>query len=182
MTLKIVVYGDKKSGKTSFINRLLYNTFSYKYLPTKDISIINTNYIFSRRGEHHSLQNKEDFININLFECPENSILKDMCYIDANAVILIYDITNKKSFDNLYTYYKNIKNINNNIPILILANKNDSIKEHFYDYSLTESYSLDNIKSFTISCKNKLDKNIHISFNYLLSKLKGLSPFKYATF
>ena len=177
MTFKIVVYGDKKSGKTSFINRLLYNTFSYKYLPTKDISIINTNYIFSQRGEPvlvsgaPSLQNKQDNININLFECPENSILKDMCYIDANAVILIYDITNKKSFDFLYTYYKNIKNINNNIPILILANKKDSFKEHFYDHNLTESYLLDNIKFYSISCKNKLDKNIYISFNYLLSKL-----------
>jgi GTPase SAR1 family protein len=34
MTFKIIIYGDKKSGKTSYINRLLYNSFSYKYLHT----------------------------------------------------------------------------------------------------------------------------------------------------
>jgi GTPase SAR1 family protein len=173
MNFKIVIYGDKKSGKTSFINKLLYNRFTYKYSPTKDISIINTNYFFKDDKSSNNTSN----ININLFECPENSILKDMLCIDANAVILIYDITNKKSFYNLYNYYKNMKNINSNIPILILANKNDSLKEH-YDYRnlirplYSYEYSLfDNIKFYNISCKNKIDKNINISFHYLLSKL-----------
>jgi len=164
MTFKIIIYGDKKSGKTSYINRLLYNSFSYKYLSTINPSIININYLFKNINSLEELK-----LNINLLECPENSILKDICYIDANAIILIYDITNKKSFDNLYNNYKNIKNINNNIPILLLGNKNDSLKEHYTYHNLTDSYFLHNIKFFTISCKN--NKNIHNSFNYILSKL-----------
>ncbi len=39
--LRIYVVGSPKSGKTSFIHRLLYNRFSISYVPTRAVEIYN---------------------------------------------------------------------------------------------------------------------------------------------
>ena len=50
-------------------------------------------------------------------------------YKDSNGIILIYDITNKYSFDNLKNWIKEIKNESSkNILISILGNKMDDVK------------------------------------------------------
>ena len=45
---------------------------------------------------------------------------------DANIILLVYDITNKESFENLYAWLKDLTNINiNEVIICIVGNKID---------------------------------------------------------
>ena len=50
-----------------------------------------------------------------------------MYYKKSNAIIFVYDITNKESFDNIKNLYKEVKQVVdfNNIFCYIVGNKND---------------------------------------------------------
>ena len=131
--IKILVVGDAGVGKTNFINSYFNNQFEQRYIPTKGIVINNfVKYIIY----DYAGQEKSGLSNIDL-----NNI--DLC-------IIMYDVTNKLSYNNIDFWMKNVIKLCGNIQILQVGNKIDNINRK--------------ITVNTINISAKTNKNIELLF------------------
>ena len=161
--LNILTLGDSSVGKTSFILRYTEETFTEVYLSTlgidyksKIIKLKNKKYcviFFDTAG-----QEKYKAISFNIIK-------------NAHGVILMYDITNKSSFDAITRWMGDIQNEKgNDFPIVLLGNKLD--KEEKRKVSKNEGEQLAQqygIGFFEIS--NKDGTNIHEASLYIINKI-----------
>ena len=115
---KIILLGESSVGKTSIINRLIKNTFNELSLAT--LSEYYTQKILDINGAQIKLEiwdtaGQEKF----------RSLIKNY-YNGCDAAILVYDITLRKTFDEIENYwYKEIVNNCPNIVLGIAGNKFD---------------------------------------------------------
>ena len=115
--IKILTLGESSVGKTSFILRYTENTFSEIYLTTMGIDF-KTKIIKLKNKKTYSVlfydtagQEKYRSISLNVIK-------------NAQGVILMYDITNKKSFESITRWMESIREIKGNyFPIILLGNK-----------------------------------------------------------
>ena len=122
-TVKVVLIGESGVGKTSIISRYTTNTFDPQTLTSSSAQFltktINLNENTSIKFDIWDTAGQEKFKS-----------LAKIFYKDAKVIILVYDITNKPSFETLKNYwYKEI--MDNSISDLILAivgNKSDLYK------------------------------------------------------
>ena len=121
--IKIVLLGDINVGKTSIVLRYSKNIFKNHYPPTIGGAYTQKNLL---------LQNGI-LIKFHIWDTSGQERYRTMSklyYLDAEAIILVYDISNEESVINLKYWIQEIKNnVNiNNIILAIAANKCD-IKE-----------------------------------------------------
>ena len=148
---KIVLIGETSVGKTSIISQFVEKTFQYEQQST-------TGGTFSSKTVKCS-NNK--ILNLEIWDTAGQeryrSITK-MFYKDANAVILVYDITKKESFEQLNIYWaKQVQELcPSNVIFAVAANKADLLE----DEQVTEEEGREFAKSLNAifavtSAKNK---------------------------
>lgn len=94
-------------------------------------------------------------------------------YKKADAVLLVYDISNKNSFDKIKSYYveKIRDNCNKDIPIVLLGNKTDLDAEKKRQVSIEEGTALalkENYEFHESSCKR--NTNVAGAFEALIER------------
>lgn len=118
---KLIVCGDPGVGKTSTILRFTDNAFMRTYVPTLGVSISER---LMSLGDKH--------INLILWDIAGQSkfeIMRRHFYKGTDAVILIFDLTNRKSFESVSNWINDIRKYEQEIIGLILGNKEDLIGE-----------------------------------------------------
>ncbi len=110
ISYKVILLGESSVGKTSIIYRLTQNKFS-------DITISTINEFFTEKN----LMIKGNKISLQIWDTAGEekyrSIVKNY-YKGSIAAILVYDITNKQSFEEIKNFwYKEIKQFNPNISM-----------------------------------------------------------------
>ena len=122
--LKVVIIGNCNCGKTSIISRIDKNTFTPEYTSTEGITdhSIDLTYVeFNNRT-----------LRMELWDTAGQEkyrSLTSIIYKDADAAILVYDITNNESFTALKQYWLNEvkENCPSDIVIAVAGNKSDLI-------------------------------------------------------
>ncbi|XP_003384288.1 PREDICTED: ras-related protein Rab-28-like [Amphimedon queenslandica] len=121
--IKIVLLGDGTTGKTSLATRISQNNFTKKYDQTLGVDF------YLRRLELPGAVQ----VTLQVWDIGGQTVggkmLENYIY-GANAVLLIYDITNYSSFDNLEEWLKETKKVfaNSDRPLpymMLVANKID---------------------------------------------------------
>ncbi|MCK4478966.1 MAG: GTP-binding protein [Candidatus Lokiarchaeota archaeon] len=122
---KIIICGDPSVGKTSTILRFTDHAFIRTYIPTLGVSISEKN-----------IKVNNDYVNLILWDIAGQSkfeIMRRHFYKGSEAVILIFDLTNLKSFESIPNWYndviKNLKMQNEELIGFILGNKEDLLDE-----------------------------------------------------
>ena len=113
---KIIFTGDVAVGKTSIINTLLGTKFTDEYEPSIGVDFFSK--IMYYKGKQIKLQIWDSAGQEKFRSLIPNYIR------GASLIFLVYDITNKNSFDHLSDWIKFINNIENSI-IIIVGNKID---------------------------------------------------------
>ena len=99
---KIVLLGESGVGKTSIINRYINRRFDDDLTPTQGASFANKILKFDEFNGKS--------IKLNIWDTAGQEryrALSKIFYQDANAAILVYDITDKKSFEEIKMYWVN---------------------------------------------------------------------------
>lgn len=114
---KVVVVGDEKVGKTSLIVRYTEKRFSEDYKPTIGIDFAGKFVPFGK-------------LNLNLIIWDiggqeKYKILRRHYLEGARGAILVYDITNKKSFDDVGKWLSDLDKYCGKVPIILVGNKSD---------------------------------------------------------
>ncbi|KAK3095327.1 hypothetical protein FSP39_013250 [Pinctada imbricata] len=120
--LKIVIMGDGASGKTSLATRYSQEQFGRQYKQTVGLDFFLKRIVLPG-GVHVALQ-VWDIGGQTL----GGKMLENYIY-GANGILLVYDITNVASFENVEDWYSNIKKVfgrDTKIPhIALVGNKID---------------------------------------------------------
>jgi GTP-binding nuclear protein Ran len=107
---KVLIVGDSGVGKTTYLKRYQTGDFEKNHIPTEiasvyPIEIKNSNTIF------------------NCWDIPSNYTTEN--FNNADAAIVMFDVTCDDSFNNVDKWIQIIKKECGDIPIIILANKID---------------------------------------------------------
>ena len=160
---KILLLGDSSVGKTCILARYADNTFQEDHLAT-----IGLDY----KIKTVTLDNGKT-VKIQIWDTAGQDRFKSITknyYKGAHGIILIYDITNKRSFDNVKNWVDVIKEeVSEKVTIILVANKIDCNEER--KVSTIEGKNIANeygLQFFETSAKS--GENINESFNYLIKK------------
>ena len=164
--LKIIILGSSEVGKTSILNRYFNNEFQPNLLSTIGIDFKSK---FFKFDEEKVKCNFIDTAGQEKFRAISVNYLKG-----TNGVILVYDITNKETFDLIRSWIKDInENNKSNVGKVLLGNKLDL--EDKRDVLAEDAEELANelkCKHFEVSAKTgknvneALDEVARLSFQY----------------
>ena len=129
--IKIILLGNSGVGKTAIINKYDKNDFSKNHSPT-----ITSNYIIKKI----KVNNKTVILNVWDTAGQEryHSISK-LFLKKSHIAILVYDVTNKKSFEDLSIWYEFIQNnLEENIILGLAGNKVDLLEEDGYEEEVSQ--------------------------------------------
>jgi small GTP-binding protein len=116
--IKLLIVGDTAVGKTNFINQFIENKFDDNYTPSN--GFVNKTTFLTLKYEK--------IIKLQIWETvsyEKDLSLNRSLFLKVQGIILMYDITNLDSFEHIGNWIKYIQNINDNIPIILVANKCD---------------------------------------------------------
>ena len=120
-SVKVVLLGESGVGKTSIIAQFTTGNFDPDV-----VTSLSAQYV-SKTVEYDNLQKAIKFDIWDTAGQEKYRALAKIFYKDAKVIMLVYDITNAKSFEVLKSYwYEMIKqNADSDAIIAIVANKND---------------------------------------------------------
>ena len=122
--IKIILLGDEKVGKTSLFDKFIKGTFPSTYTMSKKIQF--------NKANRNMLTGES--IYLNLWDTPGNEEKHKFyktIYIKTSSIILLFDITNITSLDNIFkkwipNFFKFLSiKPEENFPIIILGNFSD---------------------------------------------------------
>ncbi|MFW9948978.1 MAG: GTP-binding protein [Candidatus Thorarchaeota archaeon] len=125
---KFIVIGDHEVGKTSIIRMFVEKNFLEEYRATIGLNILSHEFI--------AFGNK---INIMLWDIGAQKYFKryrKTYYNGAQAAFIVFDLTNRDSFNNINYWHNELKEFlqNKDLPIIIVGNKTDLIENRKVDY------------------------------------------------
>ncbi len=145
---KVALIGESKVGKTCIYNRYCFGTFDSKTEPTMDVHYENKEIKFSDNTS----------INLGIWDTTginKYRILSKILTKGAKAIILIYDITNEKSFNELKTFwYGNFKDEGS--ILYVVGNKCDLDDKKVKDEEAKEYAEKIGASFFTVSAKDNI--------------------------
>ena len=166
LNLKIILIGDSFVGKTTIINTYTENNFNDELCPT--IGLENKVKIIDIRGFKAKIQiwdtaGQEKF----------NSLTQQF-FRNTDGILLIFDLTNKSSFNNIKKWLSEVKTYtDHSIKKLLIGNKADmkdkiKVNKNDIDNFCKEK---NNIKYMEISAKDNL--NVSNVFETLINSIIG---------
>ena len=162
-TIKILVVGDSTVGKTNFIRMFIENKFYQNYMTTSGIDLKTSNIEIKNKKIRVQLwdtagQEKYRAITTNLF-------------LKVQGVLLVYDLTNEESFDNLKSWVKLIKDeCGKQMQMLIVGNKNDLDEQRVIDKNIASEYAKEEKLEY-IETSSKTGDNVQKAITMLCEKV-----------
>ena len=126
-TYKIILIGDSSVGKTCLFKKLTTGNYSEKNISTigMDRKSISVNIKIIENGSE-----VEKSFNIQLWDTAGQERFRTIAksyYKGAHGIILMYDVSNKKSFDNIRKWINQInEQASKQICVILIANKIDT--------------------------------------------------------
>ena len=164
INLKILILGDSSVGKTSLLLK-----YTDGYFPTIYVATIGVEYKIKKITINN--------ININLqiwdtagqerFRSITQSFIKG-----ADGILYVYDITQKKTFDDLKTWISQSEESAEGFKKIIVGNKVDLEEERVISKEKLQKFCDDrNIQGFEVSAK--IGKNLSECFEALAKLIVG---------
>ena len=115
--IELLLIGDQNVGKSNFIFRFTENKFSESHQATIGIDV---------KVKNITIDNK--VYKVQIIDTSGQEAYKSISrnyYLKVQGILLMFDLTNKFSFQNLENWIKEIYNIRDKVPFMIIGNKCD---------------------------------------------------------
>ena len=161
MKFKTVIIGEAGVGKTSIVQQFVNKCFQEKYVETIGVEFFTKTFKINDKiikAEIWDTAGSERFA----------SITKNY-YRGADGALIVYDISNKTTFDNVENWFNEIKNsCKEDAEIILIGNKNDLENQRQVSNNMLINLGK-NLGIAVMETSAKDDYNINESF-YLLIK------------
>ena len=175
ITYKILILGDSSVGKTAYIVRFCEEKFEEGTISTIGVDI-----------KTKFLTRKEKKINLQIWDTAGQERFRSIAknsYKGADAIILMYDITNISTFKHIKNWITDIKSKTDKpldkLALLIIGNKSD-LEENRQVNEENKNDLIKEHKIKIIETSAKENKNINESMIELIDKMieLGVGKFK----
>ncbi len=127
LRIKVVIIGDGGVGKTSLMRCYLGYGFNPKYLKT-----IGANF-YSKKINYSDDRINDLSIQLVVWDLagqPRFNEVRGVYYRGSKAAVVVFDVTNRKSFENIENWLKEFwKNMNEKLPVVLVGNKIDLVQD-----------------------------------------------------
>ena len=161
--IKIIVVGDSGVGKTNLINRFASDKFD-----TNSKATIGVEFVYK------TLKINKEVIKVEVWDTAGQEryrAITSSYYKGAKGAIMVYDITNEDSFNNVESWMNEVtKKGKTDMQFLLVGNKKDLIN----DRKVTEQKGIDKAKELNMNLfeASALEKtNVNEAFNYLVKEI-----------
>lgn len=166
ISIKIVIVGDSGVGKSNILSRYISDEFSKDSKATIGVELATKTYKMN-----------DKIIKINLWDTAGQERYKSISsayYKGAKGAVIVYDVTKKDTLDNVYNWYREIREMaGSDISIIILGNKSDlNLLRKVDNEETTELGEKLNVPIIEISAKTSegLEESFHILISKIFSK------------
>jgi small GTP-binding protein len=172
-SFKFVIVGNHEVGKTSLIRQFVERKFSQDYRATIGLNIFAHNFDF---------QGNE--LNVQLWDIGAQQYFKRfrrIYYNGAEAAFIVFDITNRESFEKVQDWYKELNELidETDIPIILVGNKDDLAEQRVVSTAegeaLAKSLSergVEYIETSALTGSNVKDAFELIAYHYIIKSKK----------
>lgn len=160
--IKLILLGDSGVGKTSLIKRKEVNTFNNLYTSTIGVDFTSFTKTINKT-----------FIRVHIWDTGGQEKFKGIIksyFRDVDGVLLVYDITNKKSFNNLNIWSVDLDYFGINDNVILVGCKAESEKNREVPYELATNFAENNNFLFK-ECSAKNNINIEELFNEIIEQI-----------
>ena len=160
--MRISLLGDSGVGKTCIINKYLFDKFSETHNSSIGIE----------KNDKRLKMNDGNELKVIIWDTAGQERFRAMStntIKGAQGIVLVFDNTKKVTFDNLPHWIKDVKEVKDNIPIVIFGNKCDLIEKTEVEKDEAEQFAKDNeMEYFETSAKQNI--NIENGFKSIIDK------------
>ena len=157
---KLILGGDGGVGKTSMVHRFVEDAFQTDYKSTIGTSIMKKECSFEGLGS------KVRFVIWDLAGQAQFKRVRASYLTNAEAGILVYDVTRKATYDNIKTWHQEITEATPSISLILVGNKIDLVDEK--EVTTTEGEALAKELGLSyIETSAKTGENINDAFKML---------------
>ena len=166
-SFKVVLVGESGVGKTSIITQFIEQTFQEDIQSTTG-GTFSTKSVVCDGGK---------ILKFEIWDTAGQEkyrSLTTMFYKDANAAVMVYDVTRKESFEEIKNYWSNqIKdNSPENIILAIAANKSDLIEKETVDEGEARNFAKE-LNAIFVTTSAKSSEGINSLFEEIAKKYSG---------
>ena len=146
--VKFIIIGDKTVGKSCIINQFIEKQFVNEYIPTIGSDKIKK-----------EIEIEGKILNLEIWDTvgqEQYSAVNKIFIKNAQIALIVYDITNKDSFNNLNFWLKEINDNNSKKAICcVLSNKSDLYENQVVDSEEGKNFAAEKkMKFFETSAKD----------------------------
>ncbi|KAK1766899.1 putative ras [Phialemonium atrogriseum] len=162
---KLVFLGEQSVGKTSLITRFMYDSFDNMYQATIGIDFLSkTMYLEDRT------------VRLQLWDTAGQERFRSLIpsYIrDSSVAVVVYDVSNAKSFQNTRKWIDDVRaERGNDVIIVLVGNKTDLSKREVTTQQGEEEARKNNLMFVETSAK--LGHNVKALFKRIAQALPGM--------
>lgn len=156
---KCICIGDGGCGKTALVVRFSKGFFQEQYKLTIGVDFAIKTFKL-KNGKKIKLQiwdtgGQERF-----------DFIRSAYYRGAMGVVIMFDLSNRESFDHLPKWIEEVKSNIGDLPMLIVGNKNDLVNERLITYEEAEQFARE-FNLYYIESSAKKDNNVGDVFKML---------------
>ena len=183
-SFKILLLGDTSVGKTCFLKRYTEDTFQDAYLSTIG---------FDFKFKMVTLKNGKQ-VKVQLWDTAGQERFRTIAksyYKGAHGIILIYDVSNPKTYDNIKKWLAQIKEeASSKVCIILVANKIDHEERVVTEEEGEKLAKSFNLKIFESSAKENINvteafqeviENISVNYSNIMTSGTKLQNTKVIT-
>ncbi len=116
--IKICLLGEANVGKTSLVYRFIEDKFRENYKSTLGVNLLKKDMNIA----------DYDSVSAQIWDLGGQESFKSLrkLYLEgANGACLVYDMTNKQSFEKLIEWIQSFRDARGDAPIILIGNKSD---------------------------------------------------------
>jgi len=161
---KVLMCGDSNVGKSSLVLRFADNTYSEDFISTIGVDF-----------KVKKLEVGNNMVQLAVWDTAGQERFRTISsgyYRGAHGIIIVFDVTNKQSFENISNWMQDIDKYSLNIAKVLVGNKAD-LKDRQIQFVTAQKFAQSvNMEYFETSAKENV--NVLSVFTHIASEIKDI--------
>ena len=160
--IKITLLGEKNVGKTSLVYRYIENKFRENYKATLGVNLLKKD-----------MEVDGNAVSAQIWDLGGQDSFRSLrkLYLEgANGALVIFDLTDRKTFDKLNEWIESFRDIRGDQPIALIGNKSDLENQRKITDKEASDYAVNNNLELILTSA-KTGQNVEEAFIKLTKRI-----------
>jgi small GTP-binding protein len=160
--IKITLLGEKNVGKTSLVYRYIENKFRDSYKATLGVNLLKKDMDVDGNG-----------VSVQIWDLGGQESFRSLrkLYLEgANGAFVMFDLTDRKTFDKLNEWIESFKEARGEQPMVLIGNKSDLENQRKITDMEASNYAKDNNMELILTSA-KTGQNVEEAFIRLTKRI-----------